>query len=206
MNEVMGIDRTKRVVRLAEREAPFDCLIVAPGSRHSYFGKDQWAQYAPGLKTLEDAVNIRERMLLSFERAERVLGTPAAAKHLTFTIVGGGPTGVELAGAVAEIAGRSILPDFPSIHPSDLRVILIEAGKRILMAFEEPLATKAERVLKNLGVDVRLNSPVTGVNEAEVYAGGEFIETANVIWAAGNEAREARGYFDPAPRAAAGRY
>lgn len=188
MNEVMAVDRAKRIIRLAETEVRFDCLILAPGSRHSYFGKDQWARFAPGLKTLADAVNIREHMLVSFERAERLLGTPAAARHLTFAIVGGGPTGVELAGAIAEIAGRSILPDFPSIHASDIHVVLIEAGHRILMAFDESLATKAEAVLKNLGVEVRLNTRVTDVKEDGVYAGGQCIETANVIWAAGNEA------------------
>jgi NADH:ubiquinone reductase (H+-translocating) len=188
MNEVVAVDRPKGVVRLAESEVAFDCLILAPGSRHSYFGKENWGKFAPGLKTLADAVNIREHMLLSFERAERALGTPAARQHLTFAIVGGGPTGVELAGAIAEIAGRSILPDFPSIQPSDIRVILIEAGERILMAFDERLAIKAEGVLKDLGVDVRVNTRVTDVTEAGVYAGGAFIETTNVIWAAGNEA------------------
>ena len=188
MNEALAVDRAKRIVRLMDTEVPFDYLILAPGSRHSYFGKEQWGMFAPGLKTLADALSIREHMLLSFEHAERVQGTPAAHRYLTFVIVGAGPTGVELAGAIAEIARASILPDFPLIQSSDIRILLIEAGGRILTGFDESLAVKASRVLRNLGVDVRLNTRVTEVNEEGVSAGGQFIETANAIWAAGNEA------------------
>ena len=188
MNEVLGVDRAKRIVRLREADVPYDYLILAPGSRHSYFGKEQWGKFAPGLKTLADALSIREQMLLSFEHAERVLNNSDAEKYLTFVIVGGGPTGVELAGAIAEIARASILPNFPLIRSSDLHILLIEAGGRILMAFDESLAAKAARVLADLGVEVRLNTRVTEVNQRGVSAGGRFIETANVIWAAGNEA------------------
>jgi NADH:ubiquinone reductase (H+-translocating) len=188
MNDVVAVDRAKRIVRLMDAEVPFDYLILAPGSRHSYFGKETWGTFAPGLKTLADAVSIREQMLLSFEHAERVQGTPAAQRYLTFAVVGAGPTGVELAGAIAEIARASILPDFPLIHSSDIRIILIEAGERILLAFDRSLAAKAQRVLMDLGVDVRLKTRVTEVNERGVSAGGQFIETTNVIWAAGNEA------------------
>jgi NADH:ubiquinone reductase (H+-translocating) len=188
MNEVLAIDRAKRMVRLMDTQVPFDYLILAPGSRHSYFGKDHWGTFAPGLKTLADALSIREHMLLSFEHAERAHGTPAAHRYLSFVVVGAGPTGVELAGAIAEIARASILPDFPLIQSSDIKIILIEAGGRILMGFDESLAAKAQRVLVNLGVDVRLNTRVTEVNEQGVSAGGQFIETANAIWAAGNEA------------------
>jgi len=188
MNEVVAVDRAKRIVRLMDTEVPFDYLILAPGSRHSYFGKEQWGTFAPGLKTLADALNIREHMLLSFEHAERLQRTPAAHRYLTFVIVGAGPTGVELAGAIAEIARASILPDFPLIQSSDIRIILIEAGERILMAFDKSLAAKAQRVLMDLGVDVRLNTRVTEVNERGVSVGGQFIDTVNVIWAAGNEA------------------
>ena len=188
MNEVLGVDRAKRIVRLREADVPYDYLILAPGSRHSYFGKEQWGKFAPGLKTLADALSIREQMLLSFEHAERVLSNSDAEKYLTFVIVGGGPTGVELAGAIAEIARASILPNFPLIRSSDLHILLIEAGGRILMAFDESLAAKAARVLADLGVEVRLNTRVTEVNQRGVSAGGRFIETANVIWAAGNEA------------------
>jgi NADH:ubiquinone reductase (H+-translocating) len=188
MNEVVAVDRAKRIVRLRETEVPFDYLILAPGSRHSYFGKEQWETFAPGLKTLADALSIREHMLLSFEHAERVQPTPVAHRYLTFVVVGAGPTGVELAGAIAEIARASILPDFPLIQSSDIRILLVEAGGRILMGFDEPLAVKAGRVLADLGVEVCLNTRVTEVNERGVSAGGQFIETANVIWAAGNEA------------------
>ncbi|HKN85967.1 MAG TPA: NAD(P)/FAD-dependent oxidoreductase [Nitrospiraceae bacterium] len=188
MNDVVAVDRAKRIVRLMDTEVPFDYLILAPGSRHSYFGKEQWGAFAPGLKTLADALSIREHMLLSFEHAERVHGTPAARRYLTFVIVGAGPTGVELAGAIAEIARASILPDFPLIPSSHIRILLIEAGSRILMGFDESLAAKAQRVLMDLGVEVRLNTRVTEVNERGVFAGGQFLDTANAIWAAGNEA------------------
>ena len=188
MDDVLAVDRAKRIVHMAKTDVPYDYLILAPGSRHSYFGKAQWGAWAPGLKTLADAVSIREHILLSFERAERVQGTSAAHRYLTFVIVGAGPTGVELAGAIAEIARASILPDFPLIRSSDIRVLLIEAGSRILMGFDEALAMRAQRVLTDLGVDVRLEAPVTDVNERGVSAGGQVIETANVIWAAGNEA------------------
>ncbi len=188
MNQVLAVDREKRVVRLTDTDVPYDYVILAPGSRHSYFGKEQWGRFAPGLKTLADALSIREHMLLSFEHAERVLKSQEAKKYLTFVIVGGGPTGVELAGAIAEIARASILPDFPLIQFSDIQILLIEAGGRILAGFDESLAAKAAGVLADLGVDVRLNTRVTEVNERGVSAGGRFIETANVIWAAGNEA------------------
>ena len=188
MNEVVAVDRAKRIVRLVDTEVPFDYLILAPGSRHSYFGKEQWGTFAPGLKTLADALSIREHMLLSFEHAERLHGAPGARRYLAFVIVGAGPTGVELAGAIAEIARASILPDFPLIPSLDIRILLIEAGSRILMGFDDSLAAKAQRVLMDLGVEVRLNTRVTEVNERGVSAGGQFIDTANVIWAAGNEA------------------
>ena len=188
MNEALAVDRTKRIVRVMDTDVPYDYVVLAPGSRHSYFGKEQWARFAPGLKTLADALSIREQMLLSFEHAERVLSSSNTHQYLTFVIVGGGPTGVELAGAIAEIARASILPDFPLLQSSDIHVLLIEAGGRILTGFDESLAVKAGRVLADLGVDVRLNTRVTEVNERGVSAGGRFIETTNVIWAAGNEA------------------
>lgn len=189
MNEALAVDRAKRIVRLSDTDVPYDYLVLAPGSRHSYFGKEQWGKFAPGLKTLADALSIRQQMLLSFEHADRVpRSSEEAHKYLTFVIVGGGPTGVELAGAIAEIARASILPDFPMIPSSDMQILLIEAGSRILTGFDESLAAKAAGVLADLGVEVRLNTQVTEVNERGVSAGGRFIETANVIWAAGNEA------------------
>ncbi len=188
MNEVTAIDRTRRQVILRDDTLAFDYLIVAPGTRHSYFGHDEWAQHAPGLKTLADALKIREQVLVSFEQAERRLNTPEARKYLTFCVVGGGPTGVELAGALAEIACRSIAPDFPSLRPEQISLVLLEAGSRILTGFQPELSAKAQRLLEELGVEVWLNSPVTDVTEHGVHAGGIFIETVNVIWAPGNVA------------------
>ncbi len=189
MNEAVAVDRTTRTVRLKDGSAlAFDYLILAPGSRHSYFGHEQWEAIAPGLKTLADAVNIREHILLSFERADRASRAADVRKYLTFAIVGGGPTGVELAGAIAEIARQSIVPDFRGFKPEDIRLVLLEAGDRILPAFDRPLSAGAQEALEQLGVDVRLNTRVTDVTEHGVFAGGEMIETANVIWAAGNEA------------------
>ncbi|WP_447978381.1 NAD(P)/FAD-dependent oxidoreductase [Candidatus Nitrospira bockiana] len=187
MNEAIAVDRAARTVRLQDGELPFDDLVLAPGSRHSYFGHEQWGRIAPGLKTLADALEIRERMLLSFECAERV-GGQAAKKHLTFVIVGGGPTGVELAGAIAEIARRSILPDFPRISPDDIQLVLLEAGDRILAGFDPRLSAEAQTVLEELGVDVRLQARVTEVTPSGVWMGTDVLESANIIWAAGNEA------------------
>jgi NADH dehydrogenase len=187
MNEAIGVDRRARMVQLRDGELPFDALILAPGSRHSYFGHERWEKIAPGLKTLADALNIREHLLLSFERAAAARGPAEAHRYLTFAIVGGGPTGVELAGALAEIAKHSIVPDFPTLTPSDIRIILIEAGDRILTGFDDGLAAKAQAVLSDLGVEVRLKTRVTDISEQGVHAGEELIATVNVLWAAGNE-------------------
>jgi NADH dehydrogenase len=186
MDEVTAVDRRARVVRLTNGELPFDYLIMSPGTRHSYFGHDEWETHAPGLKTLTDALTIRERILLSFEQAERVVRTPDARRYLTFCIVGGGSTGVELAGALAEIARKSIVPEFHSLRPDDLTLLLLEAGPRIMAGFHHDLSRKGQRMLERLGVEVRLNCPVTSVTERGVYAGGQFIETVNIIWAPGN--------------------
>lgn len=188
MDEAIGVDRQARTVQVRDGQLPFDVLILAPGSRHSYFGHDQWEKMAPGLKTLADALSIREHVLLSFERAAAARSTAEVQRYLRFAIVGGGPTGVELAGALAEIAKHSIMPDFPTLTPSDIRVILIEAGDCILAGFDEGLSSKAQAVLASLGVEVRLKTRVTDISEQGVYAGDTLIETANVIWAAGNEA------------------
>jgi NADH dehydrogenase len=188
MDEAIGVDRQARTVQVRDGQLPFDVLILAPGSRHSYFGHDQWEKMAPGLKALADALSIREHVLLSFEHAAAAHSTAEVQRYLRFAIVGGGPTGVELAGALAEIAKHSIMPDFPTLTPSDIRVILIEAGDRILAGFDEGLSSKAQAVLASLGVEVRLKTRVTDISEQGVYAGDTLIETANVIWAAGNEA------------------
>jgi NADH dehydrogenase len=188
LGDVLEIDRQRRQVVVSGDRIPFEYLIIAPGSRHSYFGHPEWEAFAPGLKTLVDAVQIRERLLLSFEEAERVLQKPGQRRHLTFAIVGGGPTGVELAGAVAEIACKTILPDFRSIRSDDLTFLLLEGGDRILPGFHPTLSERASDVLRSLGVEIRLNTKVTEITEKGIVAGGTFIQTASVIWAAGNEA------------------
>jgi NADH dehydrogenase len=189
MGEVIAVDRERRVVELAGGEAiPFEFLIVSPGSRHFYFGKDEWEQFAPGLKTLSDALKIRERLILSFERAERVLHTSGAQKYLTFVIVGGGPTGVELAGALAQLAREAMVLDFPALRAEDLTVLLLESGECILPSFAPALREKAKQFLEQLGVVVKLNTTVTEVTASGVFIGKTLIETVNVIWAAGNRA------------------
>jgi NADH dehydrogenase len=183
MDEVTSIDRAARVVHLRHHgPVPFDILIVAPGSRHSYFGHDLWEPYAPGLKTMTDAVHLRERMLLAFEEAER------ESHPLTFVIVGGGPTGVELAGALAEIGRRALGPDFPRLRLEDLGIVLVEAGPRLLPAFKPALSAHAADALRAMGVTIKLNSPVTDIRPDGLTIGTEFIPTTNVVWAAGNTA------------------
>ncbi len=168
-----------------ERRLPYDYLILAAGANHAYFGHDEWAPYAPGLKTLEDALDIRRRILLSFEEAERE-PDPARRKALmTFVVVGGGPTGVEMAGAIAEIARFSLARDFRHIDTRDAKVILIEAGAQLLAAFPNRLSNRALHDLERLGVDVRLGKPVTAIAFAAVTVGDEVIPANTVVWAAG---------------------
>lgn len=189
MDNVVAIDRTARTVRLRE-SAPiaFDALIVAPGSRHAYFGHDEWEALAPGLKTMADAVHLRERMLLAFEEAERQRAETGAQNRLTFVIVGGGPTGVELAGSLIEIGRKAMGPDYPHLRLEDLSIILVEAGPRILPGFDAKLSAKALGVLEQMGVTVMLNNPVSAVCSDGVMVGTEWVPSANVIWAAGNKA------------------
>ncbi len=189
MDEVQRIDRSARLVHVAEQRAiPFDCLIIAPGSRHSYFNHPGWERFAPGLKTLADAVDLRERMLLAFETAERLANRTGAGVPITFVIVGGGPTGVELAGALAEIGRNAMLPDFPSLKREMVKILLVEAGDRILSAFAPRLSAVAQASLESMGVTVLLKTAVEDVGSAGVLVGGELIATTNVIWAAGNRA------------------
>ncbi|UVT20518.1 MAG: NAD(P)/FAD-dependent oxidoreductase [Nitrospira sp.] len=189
MDNVLAIDRAARTVRLRE-SAPiaFDALIVAPGSRHAYFGHDEWEALAPGLKTMADAVHLRERMLLAFEEAERQRAETGAQNRLTFVIVGGGPTGVELAGSLIEIGRKAMGPDYPHLRLEDLSIILVEAGPRILPGFDAKLSAKALGVLERMGVTVMLNNPVSAVRSDGVMVGTEWVPSANVIWAAGNKA------------------
>jgi len=185
MGEVINIDTEKKKVFLRDEEFDYDYLVVSIGSRHSYFGKDEWEKFAPGLKTMSDALTIREKLLLSFEKAERAHNEKDIQKYITFVIVGGGPTGVEIAGAIAEISKKTMLRDFRKIDPSKTKIILIEAMDRILSNYDADLSEKGKIALEELGVNVLLNTKVTDINENGVKIGDEFIETQNVIWAAG---------------------
>ncbi len=185
LGNVVGIDTAQRVVELEDGEVSYDTLVVATGVTHSYFGHDQWAPFAPGLKTVEDAIEIRRRFLLAFEAAERETDEAARRAKLTFVVVGGGPTGVELAGAMAEIARRSITKDFRFIDTASARIILVEAQPRVLAAFDEENSARALEDLRQLGVEVRLGERVTAIDEHGVNMGDERIDTENVVWAAG---------------------
>lgn len=187
LGEVTKIDRAARCVLLSETAPiPYDRLILAPGARHAYFDHEDWEMHAPGLKTIPDALELRERMLMAFEQAQQAGDAQRASDYLTFVIVGGGPTGVELAGALMEIGRRAMAPDFPVLHRAEFRVILIEGGGRILEAFPPDLSGKAQTALEALGVTVMVNCRVHDVTGQGVLAGAQFIRTANVLWAAGN--------------------
>ena len=188
--EAREIDPVRRVVRIDTemREIPYDYLIVATGSRHAYFGHDEWEPYAPGLKTIEDATEIRRRFLLAYEIAEKSENEAEMREYLTFVIVGGGPTGVELAGALPFIAKKTLAPEFRRIDASKTRVVLVEAGPRILPSFPEDLAARATQDLIDLGVEVRVKSAVTGVGPDGVRIGSETIRARTTFWAAGNNA------------------
>lgn len=194
LGEVIDIDPEKRLVRVDEGgEFGYDYLVLATGTRHSYFGNDEWEKYAPGLKTVEDALEIRRRVLLAFERAERTDDPDERLAQLTFVVVGGGPTGVEMAGAIAEIAFRTLTSEFRAIDSSTAKVILLEAGPRILSTYPEKLSAKAERQLRELGVDVRTDVMVTGMDDRAVETTGAGIPARTVIWGAGNEASPLAG-------------
>jgi NADH dehydrogenase len=183
--EPTGFDLEKRKVRINGDELGYDYLIVAAGATHAYFGHPEWATYAPGLKTVEDATEIRRRMLLAFEIAERRARLDHVSEPIQFIVVGGGPTGVELAGALSEIAQTVLASDFRSIDPRSTRVLLIEAGPRILPAFPEELSASAVRQLNRLGVQVMTGSMVTGIDESHVYLNGRTLPASVVLWAAG---------------------
>ena len=186
LGEVTSADLDARQVRLANgRELAYDFLILAAGSRSSYFGRDDWAGLAPGLKTLEDALEIRRRFLLTFERAEQEENPELRREWLTFVIVGGGPTGVELAGTLKETSRLALPRDFRRIRTDRARVILVEAGPSILANFGSGLSEKAVQGLERIGVEVRLGQPITGMDERAVQLGGERIPTRTILWAAG---------------------
>ncbi|MEO6223733.1 MAG: FAD-dependent oxidoreductase, partial [Vicinamibacterales bacterium] len=185
--DVTGIDVERRVVRLAEtpHEVTYDALIVAAGVTHSYFGHDEWRAHAPGLKTLEDALAIRGRVLTAFELAEREKDPAEQRRLLTFVVVGGGPTGVELAGSLAEISRHALVNDFRRIDPETARIILIEAGAEVLPTYPAPLPAFARRALEKLGVAVWTGSPVTAIEAGRVHVGPDSIAAGTILWAAG---------------------
>jgi len=185
LGDVEAIDTAAREVVLTDGRLPYDYLILAAGATDAYFGHDEWEPLAPGLKSLEEALDIRRRILLSFEEAERERDPERRKALMTFVIVGGGPTGVEMAGAIAEIAHYTLKRDFRQIDTSDARVILVEAGPRVLATFPERLSRAALDELKGLGVEVRLDQAVTGVAPGKVTIGDETIAAETVVWAAG---------------------
>ncbi len=199
MAEVTGVDTRRKVVMLDAGPIAYDLLVLATGAAHGYFGHDEWAAHAPGLKTLDDATAIRRRILLAFERAEMASNPEEAARLLTVVIVGGGPTGVELAGAVAELARRALARDFRAIDPRQARVILVEAGPRLLASFPEKLSRYTASALARLGVDVRLGKPVTRCSAGGVHIGAEAVEAGTIVWAAGVTASPAARWLGVEP-------
>src|SRR6202521_4156786 len=185
LGDVQDFDLDRQVVKLADRELPYDYLIVAAGASHAYFGHDEWEPLAPGLKTIEDALEIRRRVLLAFELAERQAASGGGQVQLNFVIVGGGPTGVELAGTLSEIARRALVDEFSSIDPKRTRIILLEGGPRILPTYPEDLSRSAEDQLRRLGVEVHTSKMVTGVEPAAVRMGETRLCAAVILWAAG---------------------
>jgi NADH dehydrogenase FAD-containing subunit len=204
LGRVTVIDPAGRAVLIGERRVPYDYLIVATGARHAYFGHDEWEPFAPGLKKIEDATDIRRRILLAFEQAESAVDPAERQALLTFLIVGGGPTGAELAGAIAELASKALVAEFRTIDPREARVVLIEAGPRLLPAFPERLSAIAKRSLERLGVEVHLGTAVTGCDAAGVAIGDERLPSRCIIWAAGVAASPA-GKWLGAERDRAGR-
>ncbi|HEY96059.1 MAG TPA: NAD(P)/FAD-dependent oxidoreductase [Dehalococcoidia bacterium] len=190
LGEVTNIDVEKKQVHTDEYTFDYDYLIVSIGSRASYFGHDEWAEFAPGLKTLRDALTIREKMLNSFEKAEMTDDPKEQAKLLTFVVVGGGPAGVETAGALAEISKRMLKDDFRNIDPKAAKVLLVEALDKILPAFSIDMSQRAIRDLEKIGVEVRLNTMVTNIDEKGVHTKDGIIETQNIVWGAGVQGHE----------------
>ena len=186
--EVESVDVEAKKVKTNDMEFDYNYLILATGARHSYFGHDEWEKLAPGLKSLEDAVELRRRILLAFEFAERTTDEAARKTAMNFVIIGGGPTGVEMAGAIAEISRYTLSKDFRHINPSQARVILIEGAPRLLSAYPEDLSESARKQLVELGVEVRTDARVTDIIESGVQLDGEFIPCRVKIWAAGNNA------------------
>ncbi len=204
LGEIDSVDTDAKLVRVGERDISYDFLVLATGARHAYFGHNDWEPHAPGLKTVDDATEIRRRILLAFEQAEIETDPETQRALLTFVIVGGGPTGVELAGAIIELAKKALTRDFRRIDPSTARVMLVEASARVLPAFPETLSTTAAESLETLGVEVRSGAPVTACDADGVIIGTEPIRARTVLWAAGVAASPVARWLD-AQADAAGR-
>ncbi len=199
MAAVHGVDAEARLVHTDSISVPYDFLVVATGATHSYFGHDEWAAFASGLKGVEDAIRIRRRFLTAFEQAELTEDPSARERFLTFVIVGGGPTGVEMAGAMAEVARQTLAADFRRSDPRSSRIVLLEAGPRVLPVFPESLSGYARRALERMGVEVRTGTPVTQCDaNGVVLEGGQRISASTVIWAAGVVASPAAAWLGAA--------
>tara|TARA_A100001015_G_scaffold63132_1_gene69683 strand:+ start:1478 stop:2743 length:1266 start_codon:yes stop_codon:yes gene_type:complete len=190
IGNVCQINKDKKFVQLkrSSQEFDYDYLIIAAGARHAYFGNPKWEEHAWGLKTTKDALKIRERMFYSFEKAERTRFEAKRKRYSTFVVVGAGPTGVEMAGSIAELTQKSIANDFTKFNPKTSRVILVEGSDRVLNRYPKVLSEKAKKDLESMGVEVKLNGFVSNITKDGVYIGDELIETENIIWAAGNMA------------------
>jgi NADH dehydrogenase len=195
MGEVTGVDVQEQRVFMDNQAVPYDYLILATGARDSYFGHPDWANFAPGLKSIRQATEIRNQILWAFEQAEKESDEEKRQALLTFVLVGAGPTGVEMAGSVAGLAHKTLTAEFDHINPADARIILVEALPRILLTFPERLANKAKKALNRLGVEVRTNSPVEDVNSEGVVIGGKLLPAKTVIWTAGVAASPAGAWL-----------
>jgi len=189
MGDVVDINKDHKTLTLGNGDkVHYDYLVLAVGAKHSYFGKDEWEQFAPGLKTIEDALTIREKVLFSFEKAERLKSPEEAASYLNFVVIGGGPTGVEMSGAIAEIAKSTLYHNYRKIKPENSKIYLLEGLPRILPVYPESLSNRAKKDLESMGVEVINNKMVTSITDEGVQVGDLFIPCKNVIWAAGNQA------------------
>src|SRR5262245_59617102 len=193
--DVSGADTAAKEVIAEDKRIPYDILVLATGAQHAYFGHDDWAPFAPGLKTIDDATYLRRRILLAFERAEAETDAAERARLLTFVVIGGGPTGVEMAGAIAELAKWALAADFRNIDPRSARIVLVEGGPRLLPALHADLSEKARLSLEKLGVEVRLSAMVTACSDRDVAIGTEHIETRTIMWAAGVKASPAAAWL-----------
>ncbi|MBR2817366.1 MAG: NAD(P)/FAD-dependent oxidoreductase [Reyranella sp.] len=208
LGRVSGVDRQRRTVEVDGHEIEYDQLVLATGSRHAYFGHDEWERVAPGLKKIDDATGIRRRILTAFEHAEAMAPAEDRRRFLTFVVIGAGPTGVEMAGAIAELAHVALRHDFRTIDPREARIVLVEAGPRVLPAFPLELSAAAQKALDRLHVEVRLGTPVSNCDETGVTIGEDHLPAATIVWAAGVAASPAARWLgteaDPVGRVVVG--